>query len=142
MKISEIIADKYKLRIPPTVYYDLLADVVEAEEDQETCVDCISREAVMHLLDEVGGDFDTPREAVIPIDYIADMVADLPPVTPKQKMGRWILNDYQGVLPAGYKMFHCSECGREISSKYNGKISLLNEYPYCHCGTKMVESER
>lgn len=32
MKISEIITDKYKLRIPPTVYYDLLADVQEAEE--------------------------------------------------------------------------------------------------------------
>lgn len=35
MKISEIITDKYKLRIPPTVYYELLADVVEAEEEQE-----------------------------------------------------------------------------------------------------------
>lgn len=35
MKISELITDKYKLRIPPTVYYDLLADVVEAEDEQE-----------------------------------------------------------------------------------------------------------
>ena len=35
MKISEIITDKYKLRIPPTVYYDLLADMQEAEEEQE-----------------------------------------------------------------------------------------------------------
>ena len=35
MKISEIITDRYKLRIPPTVYYDLLADVQEAEEEQE-----------------------------------------------------------------------------------------------------------
>ena len=35
MKISEIIADKYKLRLPPTVYYDLLADAQEAEEEQE-----------------------------------------------------------------------------------------------------------
>ena len=39
MKISEIIKDKYKLRIPPTVYYDLLADVQEAEEEQEPCED-------------------------------------------------------------------------------------------------------
>lgn len=39
MKISEIITDKYKLRIPPTVYYDLLADVVEAEEAQEPISD-------------------------------------------------------------------------------------------------------
>lgn len=35
MKISEIITDKYKLRMPPTVYYDLLADVLEAEGEQE-----------------------------------------------------------------------------------------------------------
>lgn len=35
MKISEIITDKYKLRIPPTVYYELLADIQEVEEDQE-----------------------------------------------------------------------------------------------------------
>lgn len=35
MKISEMITDRYKLRIPPTVYYDLLADVREAEEEQE-----------------------------------------------------------------------------------------------------------
>lgn len=60
---------------------------------------------------------------------------------PQPKMGRWILNDHQGVLPAGYKMYHCSECGREISSKYHGKMSLLNEYPYCHCGAKMEAEE-
>ena len=35
MKISEMITDRYKLRIPPTVYYDLLADVREVEEEQE-----------------------------------------------------------------------------------------------------------
>ena len=39
MKISEIIKDKYKLRIPPTVYYDLLADVQEIEEKQEPMVE-------------------------------------------------------------------------------------------------------
>ena len=35
MKISEIITDKYKLRISPTVYYELLADVQELEGEQE-----------------------------------------------------------------------------------------------------------
>ena len=57
------------------------------------------------------------------------------------KTGHWILNDYQGVLPVGYKIYHCSECGREISSKYHGKIFLLNEYPYCHCGAKMIPTD-
>ena len=44
MKISEIITDKYKLRIPPTVYYDLFADVQEAEEKQEPVLDKIRAE--------------------------------------------------------------------------------------------------
>ena len=44
MKISEIITDKYKLRMPPTVYYELLADVVEVEEEQEPILDKIRAE--------------------------------------------------------------------------------------------------
>lgn len=39
MKISEIIKDKYKLRIPPIIYYELLADVQEAEEEQKPMVE-------------------------------------------------------------------------------------------------------
>lgn len=53
------------------------------------------------------------------------------------RKGHWILNDNQGVQAVGYLTYHCSECGREISSKYHGKISLLKEYPYCHCGADM-----
>ena len=34
MTIEELLKDKYKLRIPPTVYYELLADVQDAEEKQ------------------------------------------------------------------------------------------------------------
>ena len=56
-------------------------------------------------------------------------------------MGQWILNDYQGVQAVGYLTYHCSECRREISSKYHGKISLVKEYPYCHCGAKMTKNE-
>ena len=42
MKISEIITDKYKLRIPPTVYYELLADVRNEQEPKsyQWCTDC------------------------------------------------------------------------------------------------------
>ena len=43
MKISEMITDRYKLRIPPTVYYDLLADVREAEEKQEPKTDVLDK---------------------------------------------------------------------------------------------------
>lgn len=57
------------------------------------------------------------------------------------RKARWILNDTQGVQAVGHKIYHCSECGREISSKYHGKISLLKEYPYCHCGAEMESEE-
>ena len=58
MKISEIITDKYKLRIPPAVYYELLVDVQEAEEEQEPTtkndlgVDLISRADVLKLMQD------------------------------------------------------------------------------------------
>ena len=54
------------------------------------------------------------------------------------RKGHWILNDNQGVQAVGCLTYHCSECGREISSKYHWKISLLKEYPFCHCGAQMV----
>jgi hypothetical protein len=80
MKISEIITDKYKLRIPPTVYYDLLADVVEAEEEQEPTtkndlgVDCISRDDVWDVMQELWG---TSGELI-------DRLMSLPSVTPQE----------------------------------------------------------
>lgn len=58
-----------------------------------------------------------------------------------RKTGHWILNDNQGLQAVGFLTYHCSECGREIGSKYHGKISLLKKYPYCHCGAKMVEPQ-
>ncbi len=46
--------------------------------------DLIDRQAVYHMLDEIGEDFDSLREAVVLVDCIADMVADLPSVTPTE----------------------------------------------------------
>jgi len=84
MKISEIITDKYKLRIPPTVYYDLLADVLDVEEKQEPTtkndlgVDCI--------VDILGSytDLDIPYKREI----AEDILTKLSLVTPQKP--RWI----------------------------------------------------
>ena len=74
------------------------------------------------------------------MDKVRNYLKALPSVTPQEpRKGKWILNDNQGVQAVGYLTYHCSECGREISSKYHGKISLLKEYPYCHCGADMKE---
>lgn len=60
----------------------------------------------------------------------------------QHRTAHWVLNDKQGVQAVGSLTYHCSACGREIHSKYHGKFNLLKEYPYCHCGAKMVESEK
>lgn len=71
----------------------------------------------------------------------AHKIVDSMPTVEERKVGKWILNDNQGVQAVGYLTYHCSECNREISSKYHGEISLLKEYPYCHCGAEMEGGE-
>lgn len=115
----------------------------DEEWDEEPCDGCcgnysgyepsgdlISRQAVYHILDEVGGDFDKPREAVVPVDYIADMVGELPPVTPQSKVGHWIKEN----PPMVEQYPFCSECGF-----VNPFENALNYCP--NCGARMVEPQ-
>jgi len=106
---------------------DAVDMAIEALE-QEPSGDLISRQAVLDLLQ---------------MKYFGKelymTIYNMPSVNPQPKTGHWVRNDNQGVQAVGYLTYHCSECGREICSKYHGKISLLKEYPYCHCGAKMQE---
>ena len=113
------------------------ASINNWDKEQEPCGDCISREAVMHILDEVGGDFDSPREALVPIDYIADMVSELPSVTAQPEVGRWIYDK-------NIDNWKCSECGETPKTMgYCGSAAFMAEhFKYCnHCGCKMQEVE-
>lgn len=96
----------------------------EKPDDAEPCEDCISRQAVdeiKELMTDINGD----------IVYAVRMsgIRRLPPVTPKQKMGRWIWKGgYHGI-----PYCHCSECG-------NGQWEM--SWSYCpFCGVKMEESK-
>ncbi len=104
---------------------------------QDSCEDCISREEVLQIYDEW---FSTCNIADKKESPKAKINA-LAPVSPIRPKGHWIRNEKQGVQATGYLTYHCSECGREICSKYHGKISLIKEYPYCHCGAKMESEE-
>ena len=77
MKISEIITDKYKLRMPPTVYYELLADVVEAEEEQEPSEDAVSRQDVIDIIESQ--QYLDGNDAIV---WIEKYIRELPSVTP------------------------------------------------------------
>lgn len=64
-------------------------------------------------------------------------VKALPPVNPQPRTGHWInIEDRTDWYDAAYK---CSCCGREIITPYELKNNLYSDYPYCHCGAKMVE---
>lgn len=121
MKISEIIADKYKLRIPPTVYYDLLADVQEAEEPttkNDLGVDCISRADAIR----VASGYCHPSN-------VAKELAKLPSVTPQEpKTGHW-REDIDNNRRWDRVRFYCSECG---------DWQIYGKTHYCpNCGAKM-----
>lgn len=104
-------------------------EVVIKALEKEPCEDCVSREAVMHILDEIGGDFDSPREAVVPIDYIADMVSELPSVMAQPKMGQWNFTKHYG-----RDYYVCSVCGMERMDDHS------SGWNYCpNCGAKMQE---
>ena len=111
----------------------------EAEEtaikalEQQPCDDAISCEAVIEWLKakdiiKLSSQEETARKEL----------KALPPVTPQQKYGKWILADEQNkedVENDNYR-FICSECQ---CSDIHAKGTIV---PYCwKCGAKMQESE-
>ena len=129
-KIEELLKDKYKLRIPPTVYYELLADVQELEEEEESTtknnlgVDAVSRQAVIDLMMQKWGENFSGDDAM---QESIDAIREMSSVTPQPRKGHWITK------PHVYGVTYCSECDFEL------KIDNTNYCP--NCGTKMAESE-
>ena len=134
MKISEIITDKYKLRIPPTVYYDLLADVREVEEDQEPCEDIsptaipVTVEEAKRLLlaewkKEVSKDKSNNR-LLVAYKMAVQLLEQEP------KTGYWIRQD--NTKEPLYGWYFCSECNSVIGDKVK----------FCsNCGARMEDKE-
>ncbi len=104
----------------------------------ESCEDAINREDTLNaMLEELcirNEDYLTPAEATL-----YKVVKNMTSATPKPKTGHWIsIEDRTDWYNAAYK---CSCCGREIITPYELKNNLYSDYPYCHCGAKMVEPQ-
>ena len=103
--------------------------------EQEPCEDCISRQAVLDLVDSYSESQSNVED--VTQDIISDIVV-LPPVNPQPKTGYWILADEQNkedVENDNYR-FICSECQY---SDIHAKDTIV---PYCwKCGTRMVEPQ-
>lgn len=111
--------------------------------EQEPCDDAISRQA---LLDDFGLSEKTRKWGGDHSGYNTMMLYEIqyviesqPSVKPQEPTGHWInIEDRTDWYDAAYK---CSCCGREIITPYELKNNLYSDYPYCHCGAKMVDPQ-
>ena len=87
--------------------------------EQEPCEDCISRQAVLNLIN-----------ADWKYEGLEEDVSSLPPVNPQPRTGHWIYTgDY---ITDG--MLKCSECGFEHD--------VSERFAYCpNCGARMIEPQ-
>lgn len=105
--------------------------------EQQPCEDTISRQAVKdkyrenyasHLKDDKRG-IDLSKYMEEPYKSFCKFIDSIPPVTPKPKMGHWLVKGQDA---------YCSTCN--IESAYN-PFGASEFSDYCpHCGAKM-ESE-
>lgn len=88
---------------------------------KETCEDCVSRQAAIDAVN-----IDNLHPGIV--DALKSILAEVPPFTPQQKMGKWVYTgDY---ITEG--MLKCSECGFEHD--------VSERFSYCpNCGAKMQE---
>lgn len=102
---------------------------------QKPCKDCVSRQAVDTLVDELARAISDERcclsrgrsTATIMHDII-----DLPSVTPQPKIGKWVGIEYDFDADGNpvYDVFECSLCGCE----HKGESDTLTNYcPDCGC---------
>lgn len=104
--------------------------------EQQPCEDCISRQTldeIKELMTDINGD-------TVYAVRMSDL-RQLPSVTPQPKMGKWINKYAEDACGERYSYWACSECGRDVGFNLANIEDVLSDYPYCHCGAKMVESQ-
>lgn len=103
--------------------------------EQEPCDDCVSRQAVLEYIEGSWAELGHSSEN----ELVCQDIKEMPPVTPQQKTGYWILTDVEG-----NRVWHCncSECGKDPQDYIGGSENwwlIKNKLPkYCpNCGAKM-----
>lgn len=93
--------------------------------EQEPCEDAISRQAVEEAL------YDYSRSCDVNYAQIMERIDALPPVTPKQRTGHWVLSRSD----SGARSYQCSLCGH-----WHPLHDHSLGFRYCNwCGAKMEE---
>lgn len=99
---------------------------------QESCEDCISRQAVLDALDKSKYSNEFCEEHNIDWSINLGMahivVNELKPVTPQPKIGHWIEHPHEAGENWEYSRYECSEC----------HVWTDDDSDYCpNCGAKM-----
>ena len=98
-------------------------------QKQQPCDDCISRQAVKHVIIDSIADLEYESEN----REMQDIIDKLPSVTPKEKTAAWVPTDEEP-----HEDYECSACGYVLYT-YNTFIEPESEYKYCpNCGARMV----
>ena len=107
--------------------------------EQEPCEDCtvIKKLSKKYYIEDAYGY--TDENIVSKLNEIIDVVNKLSSVTSTRPTGKWILKrTFPTKMYDEYlNEYECSECHRGIRCT---DAQLVN-YPYCHCGARMTESE-
>jgi hypothetical protein len=94
--------------------------------EQETCEDCISRQAVLDGVDRYIYKSQSTGTQDDFYSFAELVVKQLPPVTPQQKTGKWIDCSDEGYV-------ECPFCGHATNCEDN-----IDELHYCfYCGARM-----
>lgn len=150
MNKLEIFRFKKMLRKEDRQKFQKLIDDYKRLLEQEPCEDCVSRQAVTDTVENTIAKYipilierykRIPLELVIAIKDLSPVLAtaikDLPPATPKRKVGEWIKknNDY-------FDWYECSECGygSDGEMKYNRLCDVRTKF--CpDCGSQNLKGE-
>lgn len=110
--------------------------------EQQSCEDCISRQAALNALEALEQDAPSAKHASA-IFECEDTIKRLPPVTPARKRGKWIPvysydaygGDYETWMAHGNPVaFHyCSNCKEQAYLDEEGKELLTHYCPDCGC---------
>ena len=116
------------------------AEIATSEGEESTMsqpkskLDCISREQAIEALDRIGSvDTEADRE------YARDIFDNLPPVTPTERIGEWIIWN-----EPGNECVYCTKCKHEYDQidLYIGGSEYPNFCPNCGARMKGGDSER
>lgn len=127
-QVKEILSRPFSMRYASQDILEAHMMAVKALEDQESCKDCVSREAVLEQT--YNWSKDEFLRVTNPFDYLRKRIESLPSVSAERKVGYWIENapEWQNTDPP----YICSECG----------LMHLRKTNYCdQCGARMNGEE-